>query len=98
LVTALLLLTDTPLTFLPIVAAPAAIGLLCHYGHADIGRGAILTSMFIGSTTAMILYGPCVGHVGAFFALPPLLIGCLLGDLFRHTMKSVGYPQSRWLP
>jgi hypothetical protein len=98
LIALILVLTDTSLLLLPIFAAPAAIGILCHYGHAEIGGRAMLTSMFIGSTAAMILYGPCVGHIGAFFALPPLLIGCVLGDLLRYTMKSVRYRQSRWLP
>jgi len=94
---ATLLATNTPL-LIPILAAPAAIGLLSHYGHAEIGARGIFSSMLIGSTAAMLLYGPCVGHAGAFLALPPLLVGCLLGDGLRRSMKAMGYRQACWLP
>jgi hypothetical protein len=94
---ATVLAADTPL-LIPILAAPAAIGLLGHYGYAEVGARGIFSSMLIGSTAAMLIYGPCVGHAGAFLALPPLLIGCLLGDWLRHSMKTMGYRQSRWLP
>jgi hypothetical protein len=92
-----ILTTGIPL-LIPIFAAPAAIGLFSHYGHAEIGARGIVSSMFIGSTAAMLLYGPCVGHAGVFLALPSLLIGCLLGDCLRNAMKSMGYRQALWLP